>query len=136
MKNKVRTIVVMQKKFNWVLASKSIRSSQNTWNALSRLTIFSSEKGQLVINFKTRDDGHMGKPLNTGILLTETRAPQHTLNLNHPSIIREIIEFLVNQKRWSFENRKHLTLENGLEILAQMGYQIAELQPDSEIQSG
>jgi hypothetical protein len=132
MKNKVRTIVVMQKKLNWVLTQKSTRSSQNTWIALSRLTIFSSEKGQLVINFKTRDDAHPGNPLYTGILLTETRALQHTLNLNHPNIIREIIEFLVNQKRWSFENHKHLTLEDGLEILAQMGYQITELQPDSE----
>jgi hypothetical protein len=132
MKNKVRTIVVMQKKLNWVLTQKSTRSSQNTWIALSRLTIFSSEKGQLVIIFKTRDHVYTGNPLKTGVLVTDQHEIQQTLNLNQPSMIREIIEFLVNQKRWSFESHKHLILEDGLEILGQMGYQITELQPDSE----
>jgi hypothetical protein len=131
MKNRVRTIVVMQQKLNWVLTEKYVRSSQNTHIALSRLTIFSNKTGRLVIIFKTRDHIYAGNPLKTGVLITDKHEIQQTLNLNHPSLIREIIEFLVNQNCWSLRERKQLILEDGLEILGQMGYQIAELRPNS-----
>jgi hypothetical protein len=130
MKNRLRSIVVMQKKLNWVLTEKYVHSSQNTFIALSRLTIFSKQTGRLVIIFKTRDHLYTGNPLKTGVLVTDKHEIQRTLNLNHPSMIREIIEFLVNQHRWSFEQRNQLLLENGLEMLGQMGYQVDELQPD------
>jgi hypothetical protein len=68
MKNRVRTIVVMQQKLNWVLTEKYVRSSQNTHIALSRLTIFSNKTGRLVIIFKTRDHIYAGNPLKTGVL--------------------------------------------------------------------
>jgi hypothetical protein len=121
----------MQQKLNWVLTEKFVRSSQNTFNALSRLTIFSNATGRLVIIFKTRDHVYTGNPLKTGVLVANKHEIQQTLNLNHPSMIREIIEFLVNQNCWSLRERKQLILEDGLEILGQMGYQIAELRPNS-----
>jgi hypothetical protein len=127
MKNRLRAIVVMQEKLNWVLTEKYVHSSQNTFIALSRLSIFSNKTGRLVIIFKTRDHVYTGNPLKTGVLVTDKHEIQRTLNLNHPSMIREIIEFLVNQHRWSFEQRNHLLLKDGLELLGQMGYQVDEL---------
>ncbi len=121
MKKRIRTITIGTQKLSWVI-SQRIHSCQ----AITRLSIF-CQQARVIIIFSTWDDPMIGNPLNTGWNVGTPEQPK-ILNLNHSHLIAEIIHFILEQQLWSLATRKVVILEQGLTILADIGYDITSLK--------
>jgi putative YpdA family bacillithiol system oxidoreductase len=128
-KNKLRKIVVLDRKFFWSFKDKILRKGENkTFTAQSTLTIFPIEnkKLKITITFETWDDLYKGNSIKTGVKDNDSEG--RTINLNYPSIVSKIIEFLITNKIWSGDNLKPINIE-GLKILSELGYYIEKFKP-------
>lgn len=129
MKNKLRKIAVLDKQFFCNFNNKILRESENKNRiAQSILTIFPIEnkKSKITLTFETWEDLYTGNPLMIGV--RENISEGKIINLNYPSIVSKIIEFLIINKIWSGENLKPINVE-GLEILDKLGYKVEKLKP-------
>lgn len=129
MKNKLRKIIVFDRTFFWNFKDKLIRKKETAdFIAESILTIFPAEnkKSKITVTFQTKDNLYTGNPLMVGT--KNAGLAGKVLNLNYPSIVSKIIEFLITNKIWSGENPKPASIE-GLKILSELGYEIENLKP-------
>lgn len=81
----------------------------------------------VTIYFLTRDHIYLGNPLNSGIYLPNI--PDNTadlVNIHEPQYIREFL-LLALKKGWTGNNK--IDIQNGLEYLEELGYDITDLLP-------
>lgn len=126
MKTKLRKIVVNNFNFKWRVSKKLKRNATSTeWIACSRLLAFLEEDKncKIIVFFEVLDNHLLGNPLMSGHLKVMKEGEIKLLNLNLPSIVSEILAYLL-RKQVNFEEKKTHIFENGFEILKDLGYEI------------
>lgn len=121
MKRKLRKIVVLERGFLWNFRDKLLTEKvNNEFISRSILTVFPFEnkKAKITVVFDTWNNLYTGNPLKQG-----------KLNLNSPSVVSKIIEYLITNNIWLTEEKKPISIE-GLEILSKIGYEIEFLKPN------
>ncbi|SDJ39176.1 hypothetical protein SAMN05421542_3409 [Chryseobacterium jejuense] len=97
-------------------------------NTLTVKVFLSGEKQTpLILDFLTVDDYLMGQLLNSGIFLMNTITNSiERVNTNEPKYIQKLI-VKGREKGWNGKNR--IEKQNGLDYLAELGYEIDSLKP-------
>ena len=129
MKKSIRKIVVAQKTFLWKVNDKVIYEN-NLPIAVSRILIYPefNQQSKIIIMVKTWDDMIAGNPIKTGYK-TNKLGKEVILNLNFPNIIKDIIEYFL-QSDWDVNGKGSKTIDDGLTILAKIGYDVSKLYPN------
>lgn len=129
MKKSIRKIVVAQKTFLWQVNDKVIYEN-NLPIAVSRILIYPefNQQSKIIIMVKTWDDMIAGNPIKTGYK-TNKLSKEVILNLNFPNVIKDIIEYFL-QSDWDVNGKGSKTIDDGLTILAKIGYDVSKLYPN------
>ncbi|WCF05872.1 hypothetical protein NDS46_15900 [Paenibacillus thiaminolyticus] len=92
-----------------------------------RIYPFLKKKSALTFHFSTWDDPIAGGPLYTGVnMLNKNSNRAECMNLNHPARIEQLVNYGV-RKGWTGDTA--FEFHHGLDIIAEMGYEIAWLKP-------
>lgn len=126
MKKKIRTIIINEHTYIYVLKD----SYQNEQcQILLKITLQNQKNLALVYHFTTWDDAIAGCPLLTGIELYHRKKQKKILyNLNHPTKVRELIEYGLCHK-WTGEQT--VEYKDGLNVLKYIGYDSDIVRPRS-----
>lgn len=124
MKKKTRKISVDGKEYVYVLQQKY---NGNECYITVRIYPRVNKNSALTFHFSTWDDPIAGCPLYTGVnVLNKESNRAECMNLNHPARIEQFINYGV-RKGWMGDTA--IEFHNGLDIMAEMGYDIAWLKP-------
>ena len=129
MKSKLRKITIEDFVYFYIVTNKYHLETKT--NTLTLKVFLNGEKQTpLIIDFLTIDDLYMGQILNSGVKLTNIiKNSVDNVNINEPKYIRALI--LIGQKKgWTGTNK--LELQNGLEYLKELGYEIDILLPNNK----
>ncbi|SMF87797.1 hypothetical protein SAMN05661091_3929 [Paenibacillus uliginis N3/975] len=124
MKKKTRNMIIDEKEYVYVLNQK-----YNEKRSHITLKVSLKDKKNLTLTFLfcTWDDPITGSPLLIGVDLKNKKTNKvETFNLHHPKTIKKFILYGL-RNGWTGENI--IEFQNGLEILSEMGYDIAWLTP-------
>lgn len=126
MKNPIRKITIGETQYLYIVTSRY--SAENNTNTLKIKIFLEGYKATpLVLDFVCEDDYYMGNLLKTGVsLFNHFTQKEEIVNLNEPKNIRKII-LLALKKGWDGKNKS--TLQNGMNYLTEMGYEIQSLIP-------
>lgn len=118
MKSKLRTITVGNITYKYIVemfAIKIFNPAKNSNNEFVK------------INFDTRDDLYLGSLIFSGHFRTYKNDEELILNINTPSFVKEIMLYLGIEK-YDFSTQKQYQIENGLQILEKLGYEVKGLE--------
>lgn len=129
MKNKLRKIKVDNSEYLYTCASK-YQSGTKTNMLTIKIYLSGQKQTPLILDFLTFDDYYLGQPLNSGVILTNTKTNEKTtVNINEPKYIRE---FVLNGLKNGWTGANTLEVQNGLEYLADLGFEVSNLGPKNE----
>lgn len=107
---------VLQQKYN-----------ENQSHITLKISLPCNRNAALTFRFCTWDDPIVGSPLYTGVdLLNRESRRVERMNLHHPATIEQFISYGV-RKGWTGDTA--IEFQNGLNIMAEMGYDVAWLRP-------
>lgn len=122
MKAKLRKIVVDSREFYFRLLENPVkeeRISDYIWYTTVRIFKRDFKNTPLEIKFESLGLYPGGNSLTSDLKVSKN-GKQTELNLNHPAMIRQLIELGIKQG-WDW-NEKKMLISNGVEILKQMGF--------------
>ncbi len=92
-----------------------------------KIFLSGEKKTPLIIDFLTFNDYFVGQPLKSGInLINRITNSTETVNINEPKYIQKLI-VQGREKGWNGKNK--MEKQNGLDYLAELGYEIDPLKP-------
>lgn len=118
MKSKLRTITIANIVYKYIVSEFSLKifnPNKDSYNEFVK------------INFDTRDDLYVGSLIFSGHFKTYKNEEEIILNINSPSFVKEIIIYLGIEK-YDFTIQKQYQIDNGLQILEKLGYEITGLE--------
>ncbi|UHO39066.1 hypothetical protein H5J24_02625 [Chryseobacterium capnotolerans] len=127
MKSKLRKITVEQTEYLYLVTDKY---HPGTYTNTLTVKIFLKDEKQtpLIIDFLTYNHYIMGQPLKSGIwLMNMITNSKEGVNINEPKYIQKLI-LQGREKGWDGKNK--MEKQNGLDYLAQVGYDIDPLKPN------
>jgi hypothetical protein len=134
MKNQMRKITIGEHVYLWTVTTKT-RQPPETRISLAEATFSAfhqtNKHNPLRILVTTWDDAIAGNPLKTGWRVKKLSGEEVLLNINHPRIARQLIEY-AHAHGWEPEkNNVPHSITDGMNVLAELGYNINELLPRS-----
>lgn len=118
MKSKLRNITIGSITYKYLVGEFSLKifnPAKNSNNEFVR------------VNFDTRDDLYVGSLIFSGHFKTYKNDEEIILNINTPSFVKEII-IAVGIEKYDFTTQKQYQIDNGLQILEKLGYQVIGLE--------
>jgi hypothetical protein len=101
-------------------------SGYATWQSRDTFTAYlvTQRSCPLIVRFRTWEDPIIGGPLRTGAAINLGNPESSRINLHTPRLAAEIIR-QARQRGWQPEQTATpFIIENGLELLAEMGYRV------------
>ncbi|WP_020531038.1 hypothetical protein [Flexithrix dorotheae] len=119
MKSKLRTIVVQNIEFKYLIREQFIGyegAKLGYW--ITKLRVFRSgwKNTPIEVTFKSQDGYGVGNLLTTDTILNDNNG---SFNLYKPSIIRKVIEKVM--QHWNWEEEK-FEIKDGMDFLKQIGF--------------
>ncbi|HWK07809.1 MAG TPA: hypothetical protein VNS58_29460 [Puia sp.] len=132
MKNKLRSIKIDISEYLYTVTNK-YHSGPKTNMLTIKIYLSGQKKTPLILDFLTLDDFHIGQPLNSGVILTNTKTnTTTTVNINEPKYIRE---FILKGLKNGWTGSNNLGVQNGLEYLTDLGFEVSNLKPKANEQN-
>ena len=129
MKGGIRKIVINEEDYVYRVSNKY--DGETRLNTLTvKVYVSGKKRTPLILRFSVLEHYYAGQPLKTGITLFHKASNSEVpVNLNEPKFIRQLIE-LAAEKGWNGQSQ--LEIENGLDWLMELGYDVNELIEEAE----
>ncbi len=109
MKSKLRTIVINEIEYKYLISEQYVTEENPFWKTALRVFKSGLKNTGLEIQFKGQDNYHLGNVL--------TCSSPSTINLNEPYVVRQLILIGLDEG-WDYNTKT--TLENGNEYLPKL----------------